>query len=117
MQFTGCAPTLPVITGKQPPNSPHTHVMMIMSIEDWRRGKWTGQDFLRLWMHFPVGVICAWLVFAHPMAGLVAALGFMFYEVLEDWRIKDLSFKDMLGFLIGFISASLLLSLFDFQLV
>lgn len=80
-----------------------------MSIRDWRKGIWSKDDWKRFFMHFPVGVICAWLVFQIPAIGIIASIGFMFYEVLEDWRIKDLSFKDMLGFLWGFIFTSLAL--------
>ncbi len=82
-----------------------------MSIQEWREGKWTKQDWKRFWMHFPVGIICAWLVYQSPPLGIIASVGFMFYEVLEDWRIKDLSFKDMLGFLWGFIATATILQI------
>jgi len=82
-----------------------------MSIEDWRKGKWAKSDFIRFWLHFPVGVICSWLVYSLGAVGVIASVGFMFYEALEDWKINDLSFKDMLGFLWGFISLSIILSL------
>jgi len=82
-----------------------------MSIENWRKGVWEKGDWVRFWLHFPVGVICAWLVFQVPFTGFIASLGFMFYEILEDWRIADQSYKDMLGFLWGFISVSLIFSI------
>ena len=59
------------------------------------------KDFIRGLMHFPVGLFAAWLICVTPLVGVLFAVGFMFYEALEDWRIDDLSYKDMFGFLIG----------------
>ena len=81
-----------------------------MSIKEWRQGKWSKSDWKRFWMHLPIGVICALLVYYLPTIGILATVGFMFYEVLEDWKINDLSFKDMLGFLWGFIGTGIALS-------
>jgi len=82
-----------------------------MSIENWRKGKWTSLDWKRFWLHLPIGMLCAWLIYSLGAVGIIASVGFMFYEFLEDWRIEDLSFKDMLGFLWGFLSVSAVLSI------
>lgn len=52
-------------------------------------------------MHFPVGVFTAWLATFNPVICLVFGFGFLFYEGIEDWRIIDRSYKDVLGYLIG----------------
>lgn len=52
-------------------------------------------------LHFPVGIFAAWLTSWNPALGLLLGAGFLLYEVLEDWRIKDHSFLDVYGFLCG----------------
>lgn len=80
-----------------------------MSIKEWRQGKWSGQDWKRFWMHFPVGTACAWAILSPlkddwriTVAGVVFTFIFIVYEAFEDWRIGDLSFKDILGLAWGF---------------
>lgn len=53
-------------------------------------------------VHFPVGLFSAWLTAKTPPAGLMLSSGFLVYQVLEDWRIKDKGYKDVFGFLIGY---------------
>lgn len=59
-------------------------------------------DLKRAALHFPVGMLAIWLTIILPLAGVIFTVGFMFYETLEDWRIADLSYKDMFGFLCGY---------------
>lgn len=63
-------------------------------------------DLVRAAIHFPVGVFAAWLATFCPTVCLVFALGFLFYETLEDWRIEDRSYKDIFGFLTGIAAGS-----------
>ena len=70
--------------------------------------------FIRAVMHIPVGlgvvaIIClpillgfpSSLSFAFIVLGLFAGLSFLVYEVLQDWRKGDKSFKDVIGFVEG----------------
>jgi hypothetical protein len=82
-----------------------------MTIEEWRGGKWSKQDWIRFWLHFFIGLVCAWLVFDKMAHGIILSFAFLAYEAFEDWRINDLSFKDVLGFLWGFGVLSLLISI------
>jgi len=68
-------------------------------------------EFIRFWLHFPVGLliaglICAGLFYSELMVyGLVGGvlLGFTFlvYEVINDWRKVDWSYKDVFGEVFG----------------
>ncbi len=63
--------------------------------------------------HIPVGLVTSWLMFLWPLdvaasvlwgARLTAVmlfLGFILYELSEDWRINDWAFRDLEGFAIG----------------
>lgn len=53
-------------------------------------------------VHFPVGMYTSYLTHHHPAAGAIMAVGFLTYEVIEDWRIKDRGYRDVFGFLLGF---------------
>jgi len=66
-------------------------------------------DFKRAALHFPVGVFTAWLGTVSPVTCGVFGAGFLVYEVMEDWRIKDRSYKDVLGYLVGIVVGSFLL--------
>ena len=61
------------------------------------------KDFRRAAIHFPVGIIDAVIFqFIGQFAGVTFGFLFVFgYEALEDWRIQDRSYKDVLGFLWG----------------
>jgi hypothetical protein len=39
------------------------------------------------------------------------AVGFLIYEILNDWRIKDHSYKDVLGYLYGIGAGAVILYL------
>lgn len=65
-------------------------------------------DGFRAVLHFPVGVFTAWLGVRTPMICLVFGLGFLVYEALEDWRIKDRGYKDVFGYLIGIAAGSVI---------
>lgn len=60
---------------------------------------WT--DTKRAAEHLPVGVLVAWALGHSPYLGVTMAVTFLTYEVAQDWRKHDQSFKDILGFLIG----------------
>ena len=79
------------------------------NIESWRAGIWTKLDWKRFWLHLPVGIVCAVLAYYLPILGILAFIGFLTFEIIEDWRISDFSFKDVLGFNCGFIATSLAL--------
>ena len=55
----------------------------------------------RAGIHAPVGVFAAWVIQHSPTLGFTIAITFIAYEIAQDWRIGDRSFKDILGFLIG----------------
>lgn len=71
----------------------------------------TKQDIIRAALHFPVGMFTAWLGTINPVVCAVFGAGFLVYEALEDWRIKDLSYKDVFGYLIGIGAGSVILYL------
>ena len=66
---------------------------------------------MRLLIHIPVGAFNAWLLHDATMTGIIFSLGFMVYELNEDWRIKDQAWKDLAGWLWGFALAAALLAL------
>jgi len=51
--------------------------------------------------HFPVGLFTAFLLHINPALGCLFGLGFISYEVMEDWRIHDKSYLDLYGWLLG----------------
>lgn len=73
----------------------------------WRRDRRT------ILVHFPVGLFVAWLMAQSAVFGGFLFAGFMTYEVVEDWRIKDRGFRDIFGFLVGFGLAAALLVRFQ----
>jgi hypothetical protein len=48
-----------------------------------------------------MGVLCVLFLRFLPLVGVGTTVGFFVYEVMEDWRIKDKSYIDMRGWLIG----------------
>lgn len=87
-----------------------------MSIKRWREGHWTKRDWLRFWLHFPVGIITILACQLGWVYGLIFAFGFLVYELNEDMHLTDQAFKDILGWLWGMaftiIGLLLLLSFF-----
>ena len=55
----------------------------------------------RALIHVPVGALNAWFMSRDPVLGVVFFLGFMLYELTEDWRIRDQAFRDIKGYLVG----------------
>ena len=62
------------------------------------------RDLLRWAIHIPIGGIIAFMIMRVSVElGVMVAIFFLAYEVLEDWRIRDRSFKDVFGSLLGMI--------------
>jgi len=57
---------------------------------------------MRALLHLPVGAFNAWLLTESPAAGAIFFVGFLVYELNEDWRIRDHAWKDLKGWLWGF---------------
>jgi len=64
---------------------------------------------MRLALHFPIGMVGAVLTLWHPPSGIMLMVYFICYEVLNDWRKKDSSYKDVIGGALGFGLTSLIL--------
>jgi len=67
---------------------------------------YTYPDFLRFWLHFPIGAGGACLVFLEPTVGIIFNLYFIVYEAFNDWRKKDQSYKDIIGAVAGYAAGS-----------
>ena len=73
----------------------------------------TAHDWLRAAEHFPIGAIAAWLTVHSPALGL-GLLGASFaYEIMNDWRKGDTSYKDVLGIVQGFGVVAVLATLWS----
>lgn len=55
----------------------------------------------RCLLHIPVGIMNTILYRFDPHLGWALLVGFMIYELNEDWRITDDAFKDIQGWLFG----------------
>lgn len=64
-------------------------------------------------VHFPVGLLAGLLTMVSPVMGVVLSFGFLFYEAIEDWRIKDRGYRDVFGFLIGYSVIGVLVIIFE----
>lgn len=58
-------------------------------------------DPQRWLIHFPVGGFNAWAGTEHWVYPLVFMLGFLAYEVTEDFRLRDGAYIDIQGYLWG----------------
>lgn len=58
-------------------------------------------------LHVPVGAVTVALLEAHAALAVIFFLGFMVYELNEDWRIRDYAFVDIAGYLWGLALAGL----------
>jgi hypothetical protein len=69
---------------------------------------------VRFWIHFPVGMIAPLLVLTHSQ-GWAFCLGylvlFVVYEVIEDWRCRDLGYTDVQGGIAGIAAGGLVVYL------
>jgi len=52
-------------------------------------------------LHFPIGGFTAWAGHVHWVYALCVLVGFLAYEISEDWRIKDKAYIDIQGWLWG----------------
>ncbi len=66
-------------------------------------------DIRRALLHFPVGVFVAWLILVNPALGIMLGITFLVYEIMNDWRKKDWSYKDVYGYAFGLAVGSLLI--------
>ena len=74
--------------------------------------KFEWRDTIRWAVHLPIGAILAHLILrVDPYLGLAATAMFIAYEALEDWRVKDRSFKDIFGGLIMLIAGGYIIHL------
>jgi len=71
----------------------------------------TKHDWLRFWLHLPVGVVCALLTYWHAPLGISGTMIFVTYEIMNDWRKADNSYKDVYGFCWGYIGAGCVLAI------
>ena len=58
-------------------------------------------DWIRFWLHFPVGLFVAGLTWFIPLLGMLLGVSFLVYEIVQDWRKSDSSFKDIYGYTFG----------------
>jgi len=71
----------------------------------------SGPDWQRLWTHFPGGLLGAYLHWVHWSAGVTFNGLFIAYEVVQDWRMGDRGFKDILGHVAGYATGCVILSI------
>lgn len=63
------------------------------------------KHLIRWAIHLPIGGVIAHMILrVDPTLGVVIAVYFLAYEVMEDWRVKDRSFIDVFGSLIMLIA-------------
>lgn len=90
--------------------------------ELWRQGamppgayKTRWRDVLRWLIHIPIGVVIIGLIMlvpqdlGGPWPGIIIGLTFFVYEILEDIRVRDWSFIDVFGSLIGMVGAAIVI--------
>jgi len=58
-------------------------------------------ELKRVLMHIPVGLVTLVIGFFAWWVGAIFALGFVFYELNEDWHLSDGAWQDIKGFLWG----------------
>ena len=66
----------------------------------------TKEDWVRLAIHLPWGLMGASLLLYDARVGIFATVGMLTYEAFNDWRKKDASYKDVLGIVWGFLAGS-----------
>lgn len=66
----------------------------------------TKEDWVRLGMHLPWGLVGASLFISDRATGIAAILLMVAYEAFNDWRKHDSSYKDVLGIVWGFLLGS-----------
>jgi len=66
-----------------------------------RAGRRPMRNRKRILLHVPAGAATVALLEAHAALAVIFFLGFVVYELNEDWRIRDCAFVDMAGYLWG----------------
>jgi len=61
----------------------------------------------RTFQHIPHGLLVGALAILNSPLMWAFLVGFLVYEVIEDWRIADHSYIDIQGFLIGLAVAAI----------
>ncbi len=79
----------------------HKSIKLANGYITWKRLT-ISRDLKRFLLHLPAGVLAAVLCDYSWGLGIPFFAGFLTYQVVEDWRICDSSYKDILGFLTGF---------------
>ena len=69
---------------------------------------------VRLFLHIPVGLLNVFFALICPPLSILFFIGFMIYELSEDWRIKDQAYKDIAGYLWGLAIGGIGLFLWGF---
>lgn len=67
------------------------------------------EDWVRLGMHLPWGILGALLQAWRADYGLMAISLMLGYEAFNDWRKKDRSYKDVLGIVWGYLLGAILI--------
>ena len=60
-------------------------------------------------LHLPVGLITSLLILAHPVISALFGVGFLVYEISENFDEHDLAYPDIAGYLWGIILGALIL--------
>lgn len=63
----------------------------------------TREDWMRLGIHLPWGLLAAILLIPHIAIGITALASEFIYEIMNDWRKGDSSYRDALGITWGFL--------------
>ena len=61
------------------------------------------QDWTRLAIHLPWGLLAVGLFLFHPLLGATACFMELGYEFINDWRKGDTSYKDVIGICWGIL--------------
>ena len=69
----------------------------------------TKEDWVRLLMHLPWGILGVLLITVNTTVGVICCLGTLVYEAFNDWRKEDESYKDVLGIVWGFFIGGILI--------
>jgi hypothetical protein len=64
---------------------------------------------IRLLIHIPVGVVTAIIGLLGWYWAFILFASFIFYEQNEDWHIKDGAYKDVIGFIVGYATTSMII--------
>ena len=59
-------------------------------------------DTIRMLIHIPHGFISGILTPFSAVGASLFTFGFFYYQTLEDWRIKDYSYLDVWGWMVGY---------------